>query len=141
MFNLEDSFGARLRNERIKHSYTQEKLANETGVSTLSISQYETGKSFPSIKFIYALEKIGFDLFHIMLAVQKENYKKTYKPETYKKVAEEIDILELKLGEDLETEARIKLAESLLDYFEENSKEPSQSFNIIKWLSKIIANT
>lgn len=140
MFTLEDKFGTRLRNERIKHSYTQEQLAYKTGVSTLSISQYETGKSFPSIKFIYALEKINFDIFYIMLAVSKENYQKTYKPATYKKVAEEIDLLELKLGDDLDTEARVKLTESLLNHFEENSDKPNESFNITKWLSKIIAN-
>lgn len=141
MFTLKDNFGIRLRNERIKHSYTQGQLADKTSVSTLSISQYETGRSFPSVKFIYALRDIGFDILYLILEVSEEDHKKKYKAETYKKVAKEINLLELKLGANLDTEARIKLTISLLNYFEElNSTEIDESSNITKWLSKIIAD-
>lgn len=140
MYSVEKNFGIRLRDERIKHAYTQEQLADKAGMSTLSISQYETGKSLPSIKFIYALEAIGLDIFYILLAVPKKNYSKSYKPETYKRVAKELDFLELKLGEDLETEARIKLTASLLNHFENSPAETNSSFNVIKWLSRAIAD-
>lgn len=140
MFELEENFGDRLREERIRLAYTQEKLAEQTGVRALSISQYENGRSSPTTKFLYALEKLNFDLCYIFLAVRKDNIPKNYSPELCKRVATEIDLLELRIGENLDTEARVKTTAYLLNYFEINDANKSKSdFSIGHWLSKILS--
>lgn len=138
MFELEDYFGDRLREERIRLTFTQEKLAEKTNISPLSIGQYENGRSIPSIKFIYALEKLGFDILYILLAVRKENITKEYSAETCKKAAKEIDLLELKLGGELGTEARVRVTNFLLNHFENDSKGSSE-LSTTQLITKILS--
>lgn len=140
MFELEENFGDRLREERIRLSYTQEKLAEQTGVRPLSISQYENGKSSPTTKFLYSLEKLNFDLYYIILAVRKECVPKEYSPELCKKVAKEIDLLELKIGEHLDSEARTRTTAYLLNYFESTPEnEGEKNISVGHWLSKVLS--
>ena len=138
MFELEYNFGERLREERNRLFFTQEKLAEQTNVRPLSISQYENGHSSPTIKFIYALEKLHFDIYYLLLGTRKNHIPKDYSPELCKKVAKEVDLLELKLGESLTSEARVKVITSLLNHYEFISTEQSSNHSVSNWLSKIL---
>lgn len=109
MYTLSDSFGNRLKEERIRLKLTQEELANKVGVRPITILQYEKGKSSPPIKFIYSLQEIGFNLIFLFLGSREIEEPGNYSPEVYKEIAEAIDILELKLGGSISGEARAKL--------------------------------
>lgn len=136
MFELETHFGERLREERIRLMLTQEKLAELSGVKQLSISQYENGHSMPSTKFLFSIEKLGFDLMYLMLAIHKEQIHKDYPPEIYQRVANELTLLEMKIGENLEPAMKLKAANALLIHFssKNNTKEKLSTSQI---LSKI----
>lgn len=139
MYEIEGSFGERLKEERLRLLLTRDKLAEEANVSSLSISQYENGRSTPSIKFIYAINRLQFDIIYVLLAVRKESITQTYSPEVCKRVAKEIDLLEFKLGGNLESEARVAATLSLLNYFDANPQEIAQTLTPSQWLSKILS--
>jgi len=50
-------FGLKIKIERIKKGLFQEDVASEIKTSSVSISQWERGKKWPSYKFILRLEK------------------------------------------------------------------------------------
>ena len=59
---IPDGFGARLREERERLGLSQEALAALGGVKRLTQSQYEKGASFPTVRYLAALDKVGVDL-------------------------------------------------------------------------------
>lgn len=44
---LAETFGNRLKEERVRLDLTQEELAEKTGIRAITIIQYEKGKSSP----------------------------------------------------------------------------------------------
>lgn len=65
---LSEGFGIRFREERIRLSYTQEKLAESLNVRQQTIYKYEKSVTFPDVDFLYSLQKIGFDLAYLIFA-------------------------------------------------------------------------
>lgn len=137
MFELETHFGERLKEERIRLMLTQDKLAEKSDVRQLSISQYENGHSMPSTKFLFAIEKLGFDLSYLMLAIRKDQMLREFPSEIYQKVAREITLLEMRLGEDLEPEMRVKATNALLIHFASNVNHTKEKLSISQLFSKI----
>ena len=93
MKEIEDGFGERLQEERLRLCLTREQLAERTSVSPLSISQYEKGRSIPSIKFIYAINQLQLDVVYILLAIRQESVIHEYSTEMCTRVANEIQLL------------------------------------------------
>lgn len=113
---LLDQFGSRLRNERIRLSMTQADLAEKLSISQMAVSFYETNKSIPTLKFIYGLHSIGFNLEYIIFGNNEtglgNNLNLQY---SYKKLATALDFLEKKLERTISTEIKIELIDFLLN--------------------------
>lgn len=60
----------RMRQERIKNSWTLEYVASETGITNQAVSKIELGKSNPSYEVLVKLEKL-FKLPHQELLESK----------------------------------------------------------------------
>lgn len=65
--NIKTLLGKRIKEIRLKHRYTQEKLAELTGIEIPSISNIENGKNYPNNetleKIASALNVRPFELF------------------------------------------------------------------------------
>ena len=53
--NIKKLFGKKLKEERIKLSYTQEELAEKVGISAKSLSQIELGNNFVSAETLESI--------------------------------------------------------------------------------------
>jgi|GEM_PF-958506 len=65
---IAESFGARLRSERLRLGMTQEQLAQAMGVKKLTVLQYEKGNSQPHMGLVYKLEDFGFNMPYLIFA-------------------------------------------------------------------------
>ncbi|MFM0356536.1 helix-turn-helix transcriptional regulator [Paraburkholderia nemoris] len=63
---IPDGFGARLREERKRLQLSQTKLAIAGGIKRLAQSQYETGISMPSVRYLQGVAQIGIDLKYVL---------------------------------------------------------------------------
>lgn len=61
MENIAIQFGKRVRNLRVSQKYSQEKLAEYSGLHATYIGQIERGEKSPTIETIYKLAK-GLDI-------------------------------------------------------------------------------
>jgi transcriptional regulator with XRE-family HTH domain len=59
---IPDGFGTRLREERKRLRLSQTELATAGGVKRLAQSQYETGTSMPSVRYLAGVAHVGIDL-------------------------------------------------------------------------------
>lgn len=116
MDNLLTTFGLRLKSERIKHSMTQSELAEKLNISQMSISLYESNKSTPSLKFVYALYPLGFDVEYLVFGSNEFRLGGNLNSQSsYKKLADALDFLEEKLETPIPTEIKIELIGFLLN--------------------------
>lgn len=65
---IAESFGSRLRSERMRLGMTQEQLAQVMGVKKLTVLQYEKGNSQPHMGLVYKLENFGFNMPFLIFA-------------------------------------------------------------------------
>lgn len=65
---MAESFGSRLRSERLRLGMTQEQLAQVMGVKKLTVLQYEKGKSQPHMGLVYKLQEFGFNMQYLIFA-------------------------------------------------------------------------
>lgn len=113
---LLENFGSRLKFERTKLSITQAKLAEQLSVSQMAISLYETNKSTPTLKFIYSLHKLGFDVDYLIFGDDTSGLGHNHNlKSSYKKLATALDFLEKKLDITISTEIKIELIDFLLN--------------------------
>ncbi len=116
MDKLIENFGSRLRTERIKHSMTQSELAEKLHISQMAVSLYETNKSTPTLKFIYALWGLGFNIEYLIFGNEALKHDKNVNlRSSYKKLAAALDFLEKKLDTTISTEIKIELIDFLLN--------------------------
>lgn len=116
MNNLLESFGSRLKSERIKHSMTQSELAKHLNISQMSISLYESNKSIPTLKFIYALYQLGFNIEYLIFDNNELRLGGSLNLQSsYKKLAAALDFLEQKLEVPIPTEIKVELIDFLLN--------------------------
>lgn len=59
---IPDGFGSRLREERKRLELSQTELATAGGVKRLAQSQYESGTSMPSVRYLASVAHVGVDL-------------------------------------------------------------------------------
>lgn len=116
MDNLLENFGTRLKTERIKMSMTQAELASALSISQMSVSLYETNKSAPTLKFIYGLHNLGFNIEYLIFSNNTSGLGGNINLQSsYKKLATALDFLEKKLGLTISTEIKIELIDFLLN--------------------------
>lgn len=60
------SFGARLRQERIRLGFTQASFAAISGQSTKTQTRYETDERSPDAEYLAAAAERGFDVLYIL---------------------------------------------------------------------------
>lgn len=65
---IKNTFGERLREERVRLGLTQDAFAAVGGVKKLAQIAYEQDKRFPDAGYIIALAAIGVDVGYVMLA-------------------------------------------------------------------------
>ncbi len=66
-----DSYGERLRNERLRLHYTQKVFAEMIGISQASQVGYESGARIPSIHYLVQAASIGVDPVYVMFGKSK----------------------------------------------------------------------
>ncbi|GGZ78393.1 hypothetical protein GCM10007161_07230 [Ignatzschineria indica] len=116
MDHLLESFGQRLKSERVKLSMTQSELAKELNISQMSISLYEANKSIPNLKFLYSLYPLGFNVEYLIFGENGLNQDRNFNLRSYyKKIATALDFLEQKLDTNISTETKIELIDFLLN--------------------------
>ncbi len=62
-----------VRQYRLKHGLSQQKLAEQCGLSTFYISEIERGKKYPSLKTLIKLADI-FNISVYMLLIDENSY-------------------------------------------------------------------
>lgn len=60
------SFGVRLKEERNRLGFTQEELAKLIDIKPLTLLQYEKGNSSPTMKLVYRLRELGFNVNYMV---------------------------------------------------------------------------
>lgn len=68
---LQDGFGLRLRDERVRLSLTQDQLAEKLNVRQQTIYKYEKNITSPDVEVLYALLDLGFDISYLILGHKK----------------------------------------------------------------------
>ena len=94
--DIEENFGKRLREERIRLNLSQEELANEIDMKPLSVLQYEKGKTVPNLRTLYALQTIGMNLRYLVFGEILSNSPYDFSEDMLHKVGsavEQLDIL------------------------------------------------
>ena len=94
--DIEENFGKRLREERIRLNLSQEELANEIDMKPLSVLQYEKGKTVPNLRTLYALQTIGMNLRYLVFGEILSNSPYDFSEDILHKVGsavEQLDIL------------------------------------------------
>ena len=118
MNSLANTLGARLKEERLRLGLTQEELAEKTEVQPITIIQYEKRKSFPSVKFIFNLQELNFDIIYLLTGKQEFLNLETVPHEIIAEIASAIDFLENKLADQpFNNENRVKLTIAMLNQY------------------------
>ena len=60
------NFGVRLKEERNRLGFTQEVLAKLIDIKPLTLLQYEKGNSSPTMKLVYRLRELGFNVNYMV---------------------------------------------------------------------------
>ncbi len=60
------NFGVRLKEERNRLGFTQEELAKLIDIKPLTLLQYEKGNSSPTMKLVYRLRELGFNVNYMV---------------------------------------------------------------------------
>jgi transcriptional regulator with XRE-family HTH domain len=88
---LADSIGRKIRQLRLNHGLSQEKLAETLNVSVQQLHKYETGKNRISVeKLLILAKKFGVDLNHFADDIIPEPDRKPSEPEL---TAEEKEVI------------------------------------------------
>lgn len=64
--NLTETFGDRLKEERNRLHLTQEEFSKMMDIGFVTVNQYEKGKTYPTVKMLYALQDFGFDIRYLI---------------------------------------------------------------------------
>lgn len=60
------NFGVRLKEERNRLGFTQDELAKHIDIKPLTLLQYEKGNSSPTMKLVYKLRGLGFNVNYMV---------------------------------------------------------------------------
>lgn len=64
--NLDETFGERLKEERNRLHLTQEEFSKMMNIGFVTVNQYEKGKTYPTVKMLYTLRDLGFDIRYLI---------------------------------------------------------------------------
>ena len=145
MEHYENSFGERLKKERLRLGLTQEELATIAGMKPLAILNYEKNKSSPALKTLYAFEKEGMNLPYLVLGDTWMPKINNLSKDTIQIVGETLQKLNLLYKEDggLSETARINATLLLLEKVQDmitNDKKPEYSSLLLHLLTKGIGH-
>lgn len=71
--NLSVVFSKNLKIQRLKKKYSQEKLADLTGTTVVTISNYERGESWPTRENLAAIiEVLGISPYELFIDMERE---------------------------------------------------------------------
>jgi len=70
---IPDGFGTRLREERKRLRLSQTELATAGGVKRLAQSQYETGTSMPTVRYLADVAHVGIDLRYALFGCRDDS--------------------------------------------------------------------
>lgn len=113
---LLENFGSRLKAERNRALMTQTQLAQKLQISQMTISLYETYKSTPTLKFLYELYELNFNIEYLIFGNNDVGLGSNLNLQhSYKKLATALDFLEKKLDTTIATETKIELIDFLLN--------------------------
>lgn len=116
MDHLLENFGARLKTERNRVSMTQTQLAEKLAISQMTISLYETYKSTPTLRFLYELHELNFNIEYLVFGNNDSGLGSNMNLQhSYKKLATALDFLEKKLNLTISTETKVELIDFLLN--------------------------
>ncbi|UYZ84700.1 helix-turn-helix domain-containing protein [Entomomonas sp. E2T0] len=137
---LAETFGNRLKEERVRLDLTQEELAEKTGIRAITIIQYEKGKSSPPIKFIYSLQDLGFDIAYLLTSTTNIPNPSDFPPELFKEIGSAIDQFELHMEANLTNEEKAKLILIMLKQYMNNINQgkPSNTIQMKDILSNLL---
>lgn len=115
--HLLEDFGSRLKAERNRVLMTQTQLAQKLSISQMTISLYETYKSTPTLKFLYELYELDFNIEYLVFGNNDSGLggSNLNLQHSYKKLATALDFLEKKLDLTIATETKIELIDFLLN--------------------------
>ena len=95
---IAETFGARLRSERLRLGMTQEQLAKVMGVKKLTVLQYEKGSSQPHIGLVYKLENFGFNMPFLIFADSHRYQLEVLAPSTIEMITNMVSEIESNFG-------------------------------------------
>jgi transcriptional regulator with XRE-family HTH domain len=72
------SIGKRLKEERERLGYDQDRFSALSGASRYSQIDWEKGKSFPNAKFLSAIAAAGADVNYILTGIRLETIKESH---------------------------------------------------------------
>ncbi|MFQ6332641.1 helix-turn-helix domain-containing protein [Methylophilus sp. 3sh_L] len=78
MLTLQDGIGMRLKEERKKHGFTQDSIADKLGIGKATQFQYEKGINLPTLKYLDALSGLGINIHYILFGTLSPNEKKSF---------------------------------------------------------------
>lgn len=118
---LLDSFGTRLRDERIRHGYTQEILAKSLNVRQQTIYKYEKNITFPDVNFLYSLQNLGFDLAFLIFSVPNVTKIQNVPTDVLITISKMVKDLERKFDAGtMSDEQRLQISLIYLDHYLQN---------------------
>lgn len=140
MFEYITEAGKRFKEERMRLCLTTTKVSEILSVPESIIIKYEDKNKILTNDHLRSLEQVGFDIPYLILAIEKENLPKEYSEcslEIYREVAREVDLLDMRLGGNLDNK-RMDATLDLLNYFKLNPQEVglTNKQKFIRWVSK-----
>jgi transcriptional regulator with XRE-family HTH domain len=124
----DQSFRARLREERERLGYTQQEFAEKVGIKRLTQHLYEkNAKSYPNHKYYMEIAELGVDLHYVLFNKRGAGEGIVIDPKTLDAIFVAVDEIAIdKKGKPLQIEARLKLFNLLYTTHADN---PGMAFN------------
>ena len=93
---LQQGFGQRLRDERVRLTFTQDQLAEKLNVKQQTIYKYEKNITAPDTTVLYDLLELGFDISYLVLGHRQIENVREIPVDVLKTIAKMIGELEAK---------------------------------------------
>ena len=119
--NRSRGFGNRIREERVRLSYTQEKLAESLNIRQQTVYKWEKGITFPDVDFLYLLQDLGFDVGYLIFGVMNVSQIQNVPTDILIKITTMVKELEKKFGAGtLSDQQRLQISLVYVGYYLQN---------------------
>jgi transcriptional regulator with XRE-family HTH domain len=124
----DQTFRARLREERERLGFTQQEFAEKVGIKRLTQHLYEKNqKSYPNHKYYIEISELGVDLHYVLFGKRGGGEGVVLDPDTLDAIYRAVDEIAIdNKGKPLPLEARLKLFHLLYTTHADN---PGMVFN------------